>query len=273
MDVDAEAATALDNVARKAPLKLEDLDLTINDRTLVVERLAQPLEFSQRVESVVTGLGIETLLPRLDSNVERFLEIWTDDETTHGRALAMLQSELGLPTYVDEGHGRLPPHNHLANLLGRMSMGAHRIVELVWATQGAMNEHLAMTAYSRMAAIAAEIGEMNIRDTLFRKLRSHEAAHKAFYAAHARAVAARMSPRQRRVARLIVVKTYAPVGAGAKRDKPALGRTINDLAPGEWDQIIIDPVQELAERLLADGEPLEPFVRRAFDRCMVAAAN
>ena len=29
----------------------------------------------------------------------------------------------------------------------------------------------------------------------------------------------------------------------------------------------------LAERILADGEPLEPFVRRAFDKCMAAAAN
>ena len=43
------------------------------------------------------------------------------------------------------------------------------------------------------------------------------------------------------------------VGAGAKRDKPALGRTVGDLAPGQWDQIIVDPVQDIAERLLADG--------------------
>ena len=81
-----------------------------------------------------------------------------------------------------------------------------------------------------------------------------------------------MSARQRRVARCIVVKTYAPVGAGAKRDKPALGMTMNDLSPdGDWEVLIADPVQQIAERLLADGEPLEPFVREALTACVVAA--
>ena len=268
MEEDAE--TALDNVARKSPLVLDELDLRMHDRSLVIARLARPIEYSQRVESVVTGLGIETLLPRLDDRVRRFLAIWTDDETTHGRALATLLHELGLPEY-QPSPSRLPPHNHLANVLGRLSTGAHRVVELVWATQGAMNEHLAMAAYSRMAEICHEIGEHRIRDTLFRRLRSHEAAHKSFYAAHARAVAAQMTPRQRRVARFIVVKTYAPVGAGAKRDKPALGNTMADLSGGEWDAAIADPVQQIAERLLADGRPLEPFVRDALALCVAAA--
>jgi hypothetical protein len=271
-DVDSDAETALANVERKAPLVLDDLDLRVNNRSLVVQRLARPLEYSQRVESVVTGLGIETLLPRLDERVRRFLPIWTDDETTHGRALAMLLHELDLPAY-EMPASRLPPHNHLANLLGRVSTGAHRIVELVWSTQGAMNEHMAMAAYSRMAEIAHDIGEHRIRDTLFRPLRSHEAAHKSFYAAHARAVAAQMTTRQRRVARAIVVKTYSPVGAGAKRDKPAFGRTVVDLSAGEWSTLIADPVQQIAERLLADGEPLEPFVRDAFDACVAASAR
>jgi hypothetical protein len=269
-DVEEDADTALENVARKTPLVLDELDLRVRDRAVLVERLGRPIEYSQRVESVVTGLGIETLLPRLGDRVHRFLAIWTDDETTHGRALALLLDELGLPAYQPTS-SRLPPHNHIANVLGRLSSKAHHIIELIWATQGAMNEHLAMTAYSRMAEICHELGEVHVRDTLFRRLRAHEAAHKSFYAAHARAVAARMTDRQRNVARFIVVKTYAPVGAGAKRDKPAFGKTLTDLSGGEWGGEIADPVQHIAERLLADGEPLEPFVRDALAACAVAA--
>jgi hypothetical protein len=271
-DVEGDADTALENVARKAPLVLDDLDLRVHDPALVRARIGRPLEYSQRVESVVTGLGIETLLPRLGDRVHRFLSIWTDDETTHGRALAMLLHELGLPEYQPT-ESRLPPHNLLANVLGRLSTKAHHVVELVWATQGAMNEHLAMSAYSRMAEICHELGELAVRDTLFRRLRAHEAAHKSFYAAHARAVAAQMTHRQRSLARFIVVKTYAPVGAGAKRDKPALGHTMADLSGGEWGGDIADSVQQIAERLLAEGEPLEPFVHAALARCAAASAN
>ena len=46
--------------------------------------------------------------------------------------------------------------------------------------------------------------------------RTHEAAHKGFYAAYAREVAEGMHRWQRRLARAIIVNTYAPVGAGAK---------------------------------------------------------
>jgi hypothetical protein len=264
-------AAALAHIERKPPLIIDDVDFRVNDPANAAKRLARPLAYSQRVEAVVTGLGIETLLPRHDPTVRRFLEIWTDDETTHGRALARLLHELNLPHHVVTP-SRLPPHNHLAKLLGVLSHRAHEVVEMIWATQGAMNEHLAMSAYLRMGHIAQELGEHHLYETLFRRLRSHEAAHKSFYAAHAREVAAKLLPWQKKLARLVVVKTYAPVGAGGKPDKPAFGHTVRDLATDvDWRTVIADPVQQVAERLLNDGDPLPPFVRESMEECLAAA--
>jgi hypothetical protein len=263
-------AAALEHIERKPPLIIEHVDFRVHDPAKAAERLARPLAYSQRVEAVVTGLGIETLLPRHDPTVRRFLEIWTDDETTHGRALARLLHELGLPHH-SATPSRLPAHNHIAKLLGVLSHRAHEVVEMIWATQGAMNEHLAMSAYHRMGQLAQELGEHHLHETLFRRLRAHEAAHKSFYAAHAREVATKLLPWQKKLARLVVVKTYAPVGAGGKADKPAFGDTMRDLASGdEWRPMIADPVQDVAERLLNDGAPLPPFVRESMEECLAA---
>jgi hypothetical protein len=265
--VDAQLAV----VERKAPLVLDHVDYTIHRPEALAARLEDPLRYAQRVEMIVTGLGIEQLLPRHDARVDRFLEVWTDDETTHGAALATLLGELGLPAYEAAG-GDPPLHNHAARLLGRLSERAHRIVELVWSASGAMNEHLAMSAYREMGVVAERLAERPLHETLFRRLRTHEAAHKGFYSAYAKDVARGMQRWQRRLARAIVVHTYAPVGAGDRADKPAFGRTVRALDPdGRWARTIGDPVQRVAEKLLADGEPLPPFVRDALAECVEAA--
>jgi hypothetical protein len=267
------AVAALGNVERKAPLVIEQIDFQIGDRALLAERLSRPLAYAQRVEALVTGLGIETLVPRHGPVVRRFLRVWTDDEITHGHALALLLGELGLP-HFEAAPSRLPPHNHIAKYLGQVSARVNQLVEFIWATQGAMNEHLAMCAYLRMGSIAQELGEHRLYETLFRRLRSHEAAHKSFYAAHGREVGETLLPWQRKLARAIVVKTYAPVGAGGNADRAAFGHTIVDLAGSDdWRDVLADPVQAVAERLLSDGEPLPPFVAGAIEKCLVATGS
>ena len=128
----------------------------------------------------------------------------------------------------------LPIHNQLAKLLGRLSQRAHEVVELIWSASGAMNEHLAMSAYREMGIVVDELGERSLYETLFKRLRTHEAAHKGFYAAYAREVAQGMHRWQRRLARAIIVHTYAPVGAGARVDKPALGSHGSGPRPRRW---------------------------------------
>ena len=260
----------LDVVERKVPLDLERVDYTMANPEALKARLADPLQYAQRVEIIVTGLGIEHLLPRHDARIARFLDIWIEDETTHGAALATLLDQLGLETYAPTD-APLPVHNQIAKLLGRLSQRAHEVVELIWSSSGAMNEHLAMSAYREMGVVVDELGERPLYETLFKRLRTHEAAHKGFYAA-SRDVAHGMHAWQRRLARAIIVHTYTPVGAGAKVDKPTLGRTVRALDPdGGWEEKVADPVQHIAEKLLADGEPLPRFVRDTLAECVAAA--
>ncbi|MGH9132565.1 MAG: hypothetical protein ACRDZZ_01415 [Ilumatobacteraceae bacterium] len=258
-------------VETKAPLVFAEIDFTVNDRRAVAGSLAAPLEYAQRVESVVAALGIETLMPHHDDRVRRFLDVWTVDEVGHGIALSELMRQVGLTPFVATD-ASLPVHNHLVGVLGRMSTRMHEVVEAVWATAGAMNEHLAMAAYARMDAILREQGEVALHETLFRKLRAHESAHKSFYAAYATDVMGRMRKWQRRLVALIVEHTYMPVGAGGKRDRPAFALTVYALAGDDWDATLVTPVQQVAERLLNEGNEMDPFVRRAVLKCLSTVA-
>lgn len=257
----------LRHVETKQPLVFEEIDFTIRDPDGLRRALAAPLEYAQRVEAVVTTAGMETLMPRREPRVDHFLHLWTTDEHGHGTALGELMRHLGLePTPVGEaGYG---VHNRLIGALGRASESLHDVVTVIWATCGAMNEHLAMSAYTRMDAILQERGERALHETLFRRLRAHESAHKSFYASYAAETWARLAPWQQRFARWTIRTTWAPVGAGAKQDKPAFARTVLALGPDEWEESIAAPVQGVAERLVNDSGPLDPFVRRAILECL-----
>ena len=261
-------AERLDHVESKPALVYDAIDFTVRDPAGLAAELAAPLEYAQRVEAVVAAGGIESLMPRRDERVDRFLAVWTEDEQGHATALGTLMELLGMTPHVVADTG-LPPHNHVVGALGRLSAKFHEVVVAVWATAGAMNEHLAMTAYARMDVMLQARDEQALHETLFRRLRAHESAHKSFYAAYAAETLARLVPWQRRLARAIVEHTYAPVGAGAKRDRPPFARTVRTLAAGEWEQTLVEPVQTVAERLLNDAEPMEPFVRRAVVKCLV----
>lgn len=257
----------LRHVEAKQPLVFEEIDFTVRDPEGVRTALEAPLEYAQRVEAVVTTVGMETLMPRREPRIDQFLELWTIDEHGHARALGELMRLLGLePTSIgDAGFGF---HNRWIGALGQASRAMHDVVTVVWATCGAMNEHLAMAAYTRMDAILQERGEQALHETLFRRLRAHESAHKSFYASYAAETWARLAPWQQRFARWTVRTTYAPVGAGAKEDKPAFARTVHALGPEDWRDSIAAPVQAVAERLVNDGAPLDPFVMEAILECL-----
>lgn len=254
----------LRRVFTKPPLVFDEIDFTVRDPAGVVRDLAAPLEYAQRVEAVVVASGIETLMPRRDSRIDEFLAVWTDDEQGHARALGELMRHLGLePTPI--GDAGLPIHNRLISQLAQRSEALHEVVTAIWSLAGAMNEHLAMAAYNRMDTILQARGELGLHETLFRRLRSHESVHKSFYWAVAVETWERLAPWQRRLTRTVVTKTYAPVGAGGAADRPALARTVHALGPDDWNEAIVEPVQGVADRLLGD---CEPFVRRAFEKCL-----
>lgn len=257
----------LRHVATKQPLVFEEIDFTINDVERVRASLEAPLEYAQRVEAAVVTSGIETLMPRRDRRTDEFLELWTIDEHGHARALAEMMHLLDLePKPV--GEADLPVQNRFIGMMAGASESMHDVIMTIWGIVGAMNEHLAMAAYTRMDVMLREQGEVALHETLFRRLRAHESAHKSFYAAVATEGWDRLASWQRRMARFVVTRTYAPVGAGAARDRPAMARTIHALAADTWEESIVEPVQAVADRIFAGSDPVDPFVRRAFEKCL-----
>jgi len=262
-------AAKLERLEAKEPLVLDDVDYGVRDRDAVRTRLAAPLAYSQRVEAMVTGLSIETLLPRAsgaDGYINRFLTIWQPDEQGHARALERLLLELDLEPVPLPEDEPVPVHNRVAGRLGAASERVHETVELIYHTIGAMNERLAFSAYERMSEVLVELGEHGLVDTLMKPLRRDESAHLGYYRTAARDLRDRLDRWQVFVARSVIAWTYAPVGAGTPADRPAFGATIRAL--GDPDPLV-DRVQLLAESLLSvDERRLRPFVRASFERCL-----
>jgi hypothetical protein len=256
------AIERLEFVERKQPLVYDEIDFTVRHPERIAEQLAGPLEYAQRVEHLVGVTQMETLMPRRPVTVERFLATWTDDELGHARALGTLMETVGLdPVPLD---GVAPPNrNAVIGAIGTASKSMHGVIEVIWATSGAMNEHLAMTAYHRIDAILQTDGERALHETLFRRLRAHESAHKSFYAAYATARWATLRGWQQRVARATLRKTWAPVGATDPADRPAFARTVAALAPDDWQEAMVQPVQSIAERIMDAAGEMGPTVERA----------
>ena len=208
---------------------IDDVDYDVRDPDAVRARLAAPLAYSQRVEAMVTGLSIETLLPRTasgDGYINRFLTVWTPDEQGHALALERLLVALDIEPFPLPQDEPVPVHNRLAGLLGTMSARMHETVELVYHSIGAMNERLAFSAYERMSEILTELGEHGLVDTLMKPLRRDESAHLGYYRTAARELRDRLDRWQLAVARTVITRTYSPVGAGDAKDKPAFGATL-----------------------------------------------
>lgn len=256
------AAERLEFVERKPPLVFDEIDFTVVNPDRLATRLADPLEYAQRVEHLVGVTQMETLMPRRGPEIERFLVQWTDDELGHARALGHLMELVGLrPVPLDDAAP--PSHNAKIGALGRASASLHAVIEVIWATSGAMNEHLAMTAYHRIDSILQADGERALHETLFRRLRAHESAHKSFYAAYATARWATLRGWQKRLARATLRRTWAPVGATDVADRPAFARTLAALAADDWHEVLVEPVQSIAERIMRAAGELGPFVERA----------
>jgi hypothetical protein len=247
---------------------IDDVDYDIRNPSAVRARLAAPLAYSQRVEAMVTGLSIETLLPRTASGngyINRFLTVWTPDEQGHALALERLLVALDIEPFPLPDDEPVPLHNRLAGALGNLSARMHETVELVYHSVGAMNERLAFSAYERMSEILTELGELGLVETLLKPLRRDESAHLGYYRTAARDLHDRLDRWQLAVARNVISRTYSPVGAGDAKDKPAFGATLRALGDSRE---LVDRVQLLAESLLSvDDRKLRPFVQRSFDRC------
>jgi hypothetical protein len=199
--------------------------------------------------------------------------VWVPDETGHGRALELLLAHLGLPSYTTRRDDAVPLHNRVAGLLGRLVPHAYEVVSMAYHAIGAVNERLAAGAYTRMAAVAAELGETGLADTLLTPLRRDESGHLGYYRTYARQLRPRLAAWQMAVVRALIVRTYAPVGAGDAVDKAPFGRVVAQLEADPENPAIAHAVHGIAEELLArDGEALPPFVVASLRECVRLAA-
>lgn len=260
-------------VESKPALDVEAVDRAIERvrrPDVLAERLGDPLRYAQRVEAEVAGLSIETLLPYAgDDHVGRFLAVWVPDELGHGAALERLLATLGLPSFVARPAETVPWHNRVAGWLGHRSRSVYEMVSMTYHTIGAINERLALAAYARMATIATELGEAELADALFQPLRRDESAHLGYYRTYARQLRLRLSTRQLAMVRALIATTYAPVGAGMKRDKPPFGRTLLALEDDPEHPAVAEAAQEIARELLArPGGSVRPFVLTSMRECV-----
>ena len=160
---DAAIERRLEMVVSKARVELEAVDRAvagIRQPEALRDRIGDAIWYTQRVEAEVAGLSIETLLPYTTDDYDgRFLATWVPDERGHGHALEILLNHLDLPAEIPREASTVPIHNRVAGLLGKRSTHAYQIVSMLYHSIGAMNERLALGAYTGMGVIASELGE------------------------------------------------------------------------------------------------------------------
>ena len=262
----------LRHVETKPSLDLDFVDAAIERirrPEAVRQHIGDALLYAQRVEAEVGGLSIETLLPHSTNDyVGRFLHVWVPDEQGHGEAQARLARHLGLQPYVPRPEDAVPLHNRAAGFLARLLPRVKSMIEMTYHTIGAINERLALEAYRRMAATLDQLGEQEMAAALMVPMRNDEAAHLSYYRTYARQLRPSLATWQLAAVRALIVHTYAPVGAGEKRDKAPLGRALLQLETDPDDPGIATSVQTIAEELLSDGTELRPFVRDSLQACV-----
>lgn len=215
-------------------------------------------------------MSISTLLPHeATDHIGRFLAVWVPDESGHGVAQQMLLDHLGLPVTPAASPDAVPVHNRIAGVLGRLSHHAHAMVSMTYHTIGAMNERLAIGAYSQIARVARSLGATELTDVLYTPMRADESLHLGYYRTYAAQLRHVLARWQLAAVRALIVHTWAPVGAGGREDKAPFGEVIVALEEDPENPSIAAVVQDIAEGLLAKpGAALPLFVHRQLVRCV-----
>ena len=74
----------------------------------------------------------------------------------------------------------------------------------------------------------------------------------------------RLKPWQLTLVRALIVHTYAPVGAGERRDKALFGETLRVLELDADNPTVASAAHEIANELIArEGQTLPPFALKA----------
>jgi hypothetical protein len=269
MTGDTALARRIDRLEADPPIMLSSVDLSVVHPGRLSRELGEVFFYFALVEGLVAqnAVEVETILPRLDDNDHRFLAIWERHEVAHGAIFDALCVELDLPPAGPPLVPRARLSFRALSALTRQQWW-HDVFRLVYLARGAMHERLTFDAYSRIGARLEGWGEHALAATVTEPIRRQEAGHLGYYRAAAAAQRDRLTPAQLRLARVISIKTYAPVGATRAR-RGQCGRAFSGIA-GE-DIQGLEPVQAIADGVLGSGlRPLPHFVEAAMKECLAA---
>jgi hypothetical protein len=269
MTGDTSLARRIDRLEADPPITLSSADLAIVHPGRLSRELGEVFFYFALVEGLVAqnAVEVETILPRLEEDDRRFLAIWERHEVAHGVIFDALCVELDLPP---AGPPLVLGARRSLRMLSALSRQQwwHDVFRLVYLARGAMHERLTFDAYSRIGARLERWGEHALVATVTDPIRRQEAGHLGYYRAAAAAQRDRLTPAQLRLARVISVNTYAPVGATRAR-RGQCGRAFRSIAGEDIEGL--EPVQAIADRVLGDGlRPLPSFVEAAMRECLAA---
>ena len=196
------------------PIRLDSVDRTIVNASVVRDRFAPVIDYLARVELEVDRNVLEllTLLPGV-SEVDRYFyqDVWQPQEVAHGVILDRLQVDLGLPpSNVFLG---IPMRMKLLGALAHLP-AIQEISRLLYYLTGAATERQAVLAYSRFTDQLNDLGEKAISQTVIGQIKRQEPGHFAFYTMSATQMIQDgvLAPWQMYLARVLREKGFALVG-------------------------------------------------------------
>lgn len=275
--MDPEIERKIQAVVEKPRLYLPGIDFSVSNPELLSHELGSTFQYFQRVEGEVGGLSLHVLLPNSPDNyVGRFVDGWVADETQHAKAFETLMGILGIETIEQVDENNVPAHNKVIGAVGKLSTAAHQVMEMVYHTMGALHEDLTHVGYGLLGSKLRLLGETVLAETMIKPIRADETHHLSYYRTTAKWLRDSLRPWQVSLARMIVSKVYAPVGAGGVEHKSDFGKVVLSLGDSTKIADLTSRVQKLADSLLKKPETDETgqntkFVVEAIEECVEMA--
>jgi hypothetical protein len=251
----------------EGPIDPSTVDFTVDNPEILKAEMGQSLAYGEAVEIEIptTANVIRTILPNMDEEEARFIDIWDIQEAQHGVLLAVTREECDIEPL--ETRDTIPGVMKVLGKITGLTSGLHDAVEMIYLTEAALGEKETLLFYRRLEKEILERGENPTAD-LMRRIGSQEAAHLSYYIQAAREKRERLKPMQLAMIGRFIETTYSPVGVRmSRKDTTRLlhfGHAALELTDGVVTTVT-DPVEKLARDLLGTlAGSSKPFLRKRY---------
>ncbi|WP_246384131.1 GTP-binding protein LepA [Nocardioides stalactiti] len=256
------------------PLRLDDVDFTVRDRSAFAQRYGHVLDYMARVELEVDRnvLELTTMLPD-PPEIDRYFyaDVWQPQEIQHGLILDRLQVELGRPPTVADTDSV----SFKLRLLGTLAhLDAFQdVVRILYYLTGMSTERSAVLAYNLLHEGTLAMGETAVAETVIGPIKRQEPGHFVFYQLSARALWAELAPWQRWLVRRLRTISFGPVGTNNDEQRADFGDVMTTLGIPADDSFAAQAVRVERELLWSHraGIDVPPYVLKAFRRSVELA--